>query len=93
MIDNIRRPWRYRCPHCGSVTIYRRSPRSVPRPGYGVPGRRLISTGYTREILQYVRRWSCKNCGEIFDSPKDMLLQGEKNVQDAPGRTIPGILV
>lgn len=70
----MRYPWRYRCPKCGSTSIYRNTTAGLPDMTHAHHGRRIANIGHSRGIAYYVRRWKCKVCGDVFDSPRDMLL-------------------
>ncbi len=73
MLDTERRPWRYRCPLCGSVEIRKQSMRSMPDMTMAHHGRRIAERGNVRGIAYYVPRWFCIYCKGRFDQPRDML--------------------
>ena len=68
-----RRPWRYRCPTCGSVQVTRYSGARMPSRNELV-GRKLHHSGNLRTGIMAIPKYHCDNCHAKFDTPKDMLI-------------------
>ncbi len=75
MPDHDRYPWRYRCPECGSVQVYRYSLLRIPTTREAGHGRRIAMSGHKRGILKLLPRFWCQGCGVRFDTPRDMMQQ------------------